>query len=341
MTIQPERNAMAMPDDAGEHHGEPAAAASSDLATGGDPSIEASAPSSGAHDGAHAERIRPEPAAASAANPSAGLPRAAILTWRPDERPGAPGPEPSDTARATARAGGRRFALLAAGLTFAAALGAIAGTAGMAGLERLLVSAPAAPAAPAASAHPAAPAIAMRHDGSDEVRILRDSVAQLKGNVKALNENVAALRSTINLSTSAANSQFTKISEALDRVEKERAADRERAERERVAERERTERERGERRVTTLTPSPEPTGSVPPAPAGAIEPKGVTKTSVVEGWSLRKVYGSDAALVEGRYGVVEIIPGDLVPGLGRIQEIKRQDGRWVVVTSRGLVVSSR
>src|ERR1700724_2529559 len=282
MTIQPELNAMAMPDDAGEHHGEPAAAASSDLATGGDPSIEASAPSSGAHDGAHAERIRPEPPAASAANPSAGLPRAAILTWRPDERPGAPGPEPADTARATARAGGRRFALLAAGLTFAAALGAIAGTAGMAGLERMFVSAPAAPA------HPAAPAIAVRHDGGDEVRILRESVSQLKSNVKALNENVAALRSTINLSTSAANTQFTKISEALDRVEKERAADRERADRERVAERERTERERGERRVTTLTPSPEPTGSVPPAPAGAIEPKGVTKTSVVEGWSLRK-----------------------------------------------------
>jgi hypothetical protein len=324
MTIQPELNAMAMPDDAGEHHGEPAAAASGDLSTGGDPSIEASAPSSGAHDGAHAERIRPEPAAASAAKLSSGLPRAAILTWRPDERPGAPGPEPADTARATARAGGRRFALLAAGLTFAAALGAIAGTAGMAGLERMFVSAPAAPA------HPAAPAIAVRHDGGDEVRILRESVAQLKSNVKALNENVAALRSTINLSTSAANTQFTKISEALDRVEKERAADRERA-----------ERERAERRVTTLTPSPEPTGSVPAAPAGAIDPKTAIKTSVVEGWSLRKVYGSDAALVEGRYGVVEIMPGDLVPGLGRIQEIKRQDGHWVVVTSRGLVVSSR
>jgi hypothetical protein len=147
---------------------------------------------------------------------------------------------------------------------------------------------------------------------------------------------VAALRSTINLSTSAANTQFTKISEALDRVEKERAADRERAERERTA-----ERERGEKRVTVLTPSPEPTGSVPPAPAAAAEAKAATKNAVVEGWSLRRVYGSDAALVEGRYGVVEIVPGDLVPGLGRIQEIKRQDGHWVVVTSRGLIVSSR
>src|SRR5262249_9151258 len=142
MTIQPEQNAMAMPNDAGEHHGEPAAAASGDLSTGADHSIEPSAPSCEANDGAREERIKHEAAGASAAKPWHGLPRTAILTWRPDERPGAPDPEPVETARATARAGGRRFALLAAGLTLAAALGAIAGTAGMAGLERLFVSAP-------------------------------------------------------------------------------------------------------------------------------------------------------------------------------------------------------
>jgi hypothetical protein len=319
---------MAMPNDAGEHHGEPAAAASGDISTGATPPIEPSVPSSVAHEGAHEERITSEAvdaqaAGASSPKPPPGLPRAAILTWRPDERPGAPGPEPVETGRA--RAGGRRFALLAAGLTLAAAIGAIAGTAGMAGLEHLFVS---------ASAGPPAPTLAVHLEGNDEVRILKESVAQLKGNVKALSDNVAALRSTINLSTSAANTQFTKISEALDRVEKERAADRERAERERTA-------ERTERRVTTLAPSPEPTGSVPSAPAGAIDPKAVTKSLVVEGWSLRKVYGSDSALVEGRFGIVEVEPGDLVPGLGRIQEIKRQDGRWVVVTSRGLIVSSR
>jgi hypothetical protein len=31
-------------------------------------------------------------------------------------------------------------------------------------------------------------------------------------------------------------------------------------------------------------------------------------------------------------------PGMVVPGLGRIESVKRQDGRWVVATSRGLVV---
>jgi len=56
---------------------------------------------------------------------------------------------------------------------------------------------------------------------------------------------------------------------------------------------------------------------------------------------LRKVYSGEAALIEGRRGIVEIGPGDVVPGLGLIQEIRRQDGRWVVVTPRGLIVSSR
>jgi hypothetical protein len=325
---------MAMPSDAGEHHGEPAAAASNNLSTDVAPPSEPPASSSSAPTGVAQERIISEgpgaaAAAESSAKPSPSLPRAAVLTWGPDERIGASRPDTVDAERPRARAGGRRFALLAAGLTLAAAIGAIAGTAGMAGLEHLFVP-------------PPAVAVAVHHESNDEVRVLKDSVAQLKSHVKGLSDNVAALRSTINLSTSAANTQFTKISESLDRVEKERAADRERAERERAAERERTaERERGEKRVTVLTPSPEPTGSVPASSAPAADPKATPKNAVVEGWSLRRVYGSDSALVEGRYGVVEIVPGDLVPGLGRIQEIKRQDGHWVVVTSRGLIVSAR
>ena len=47
------------------------------------------------------------------------------------------------------------------------------------------------------------------------------------------------------------------------------------------------------------------------------------------------------ALVEGRHGIIEIEPGDSLPGIGRIHEIKRQDGHWVVVTPKGLIVSAR
>ena len=45
------------------------------------------------------------------------------------------------------------------------------------------------------------------------------------------------------------------------------------------------------------------------------------------------------AVIEGRNGFYEVYAGDPIPGLGRVNEIRRQDGRWVVVTTKGLVVS--
>jgi hypothetical protein len=58
----------------------------------------------------------------------------------------------------------------------------------------------------------------------------------------------------------------------------------------------------------------------------------------VEGWRLRDVaYGG--ALIESRRGTYEVYAGDPVPGLGRVDAIRKQDGRWVVVTSKGLIVA--
>jgi hypothetical protein len=70
---------------------------------------------------------------------------------------------------------------------------------------------------------------------------------------------------------------------------------------------------------------------VPPLPARA-------QPAIVDDWVLRSVQNG-TALIHGRIGLVEVEPGDNLPGLGRIETIRRQDGRWVVVTSRGLVVS--
>ena len=61
-----------------------------------------------------------------------------------------------------------------------------------------------------------------------------------------------------------------------------------------------------------------------------------TAPAVVEGWVLRGVQNG-TALIQGRIGLVEVEPGDNLPGLGRIEGIRRQDGHWVVVTSRGLI----
>ena len=39
-------------------------------------------------------------------------------------------------------------------------------------------------------------------------------------------------------------------------------------------------------------------------------------------------------------GIIEVDQGDMVPGLGRVEAIRKQDGRWVVVTSKGLIVAA-
>ena len=46
----------------------------------------------------------------------------------------------------------------------------------------------------------------------------------------------------------------------------------------------------------------------------------------------------DRALVASRYGGEFLVtPGSVLPGLGQVDAVKRQDGQWVVVTARGLI----
>jgi hypothetical protein len=76
-----------------------------------------------------------------------------------------------------------------------------------------------------------------------------------------------------------------------------------------------------------------------PAPSPKPEVKAeVTRLPTVEGWVLRDV-ANGVALIQGRPGMFEVYAGDPVPGLGRVDAIRRQDGRWVVVTSKGLIVA--
>jgi hypothetical protein len=64
----------------------------------------------------------------------------------------------------------------------------------------------------------------------------------------------------------------------------------------------------------------------------------LARLPAVEGWVLRDV-GNGGALIESRRGLFEVYAGDAVPGLGRVDAIRRQDGRWVVVTTKGLIVA--
>jgi hypothetical protein len=63
-----------------------------------------------------------------------------------------------------------------------------------------------------------------------------------------------------------------------------------------------------------------------------------TRPTTIEGWTVREVVRGVAAL-EGPDGIWKAAPGDIVPGLGRVQSIVLWGSRWIVATSRGLITS--
>ena len=61
---------------------------------------------------------------------------------------------------------------------------------------------------------------------------------------------------------------------------------------------------------------------------------------VLRSWVVDEVRNRHA-MVESRYGDVFVVgTGSVLPGLGRVEQIKQQDGRWVVVTASGLITSA-
>jgi len=91
------------------------------------------------------------------------------------------------------------------------------------------------------------------------------------------------------------------------------------------------------RDVTGSISAPATAAVAAPVPLPAPKPE-MARLPTVEGWVLREV-AHGGALIEGRQGIYEVYAGDPVPGLGRVDAIRKQDGRWVVVTSKGLVVA--
>ena len=226
----------------------------------------------------------------------------------PRRRPAAPPPAP---AKAAAEAKPKsRFTLLAATLALAAGLGAAAGAVGVP-LVVQIASKPATAAAPT-------PAI----DATAEVQALKGMIAQLSADLGALRTAVEQSGKPL--------PQLGKLAERLDRIEKAQAEPAARLAKIGEAV------ERLEKRAAA--PASDITGTIPTPPAAPPEAKAKPGPTIIDDYVVRKVFDG-VALVEGRRGIIEVEPGMSLPGAGRIEEIRRQDGRWVVVTSKGLILS--
>ncbi|MGU3542684.1 hypothetical protein [Methylobacterium sp. A52T] len=69
------------------------------------------------------------------------------------------------------------------------------------------------------------------------------------------------------------------------------------------------------------------------------KPAAPDKPPVIEGWALRDVYEGTAILENRRRRLVEVAPGDVIPGVGRVEGVERHGREWVVVTRQGLVTA--
>jgi hypothetical protein len=159
---------------------------------------------------------------------------------------------------------------------------------------------------------------------------LKDTIAQLSTDIDALKAAQAAAAKT-------ASSQLTRLTERLDKAERTQAEPAAK-----VAKLAETVNQL-ERRVTTAssaaTPAtvaagnPDITGSIP-VPRAA--PKDAPRLPIIQGWVLQRVIDG-TAIISSREGMIEVGIGAALPGGGRVEDILRRDGRWIVVTSRGLV----
>ena len=232
--------------------------------------------------------------------------------WARDEVSAEPEAEPSQS-----MFGKRRIAALAAVVALAAMAGALGGALATAGLT---------------------------HVASDDVAASGNRA--IEASIARIDSDILSLKASLEHTSKIGMSQFNKTSDRLDKVEK--------AQLEPAAKLAKLS-ETVDKLRATPAPAPVPvaaapapaapkevTGSVTPpaaAQASATPPKvEVGRLPTVEGWILRDV-ANGGALIEGRQGVYEVYAGDPVPGLGRVDAIRRQDGRWVVVTSKGLIVA--
>ena len=171
-----------------------------------------------------------------------------------------------------------------------------------------------------------------------EIRNLRETVAQLRKQVSGVSENLDGLRTAVDQSSKATNDRFGRFAENLDRIE--RVSSSSTAKLDKLAQ------------VQAQAPVPATVASQPPATqampmmasaaapeiTGSVPPSAPRK--VIKGWSVRQAY-EGIAILQSPNGVIEAVLGQQVPGLGRIEDIRNENGRLVVESSGGVVYSSR
>ena len=138
-----------------------------------------------------------------------------------------------------------------------------------------------------------------------------------------LAKEVVSLKTSLEAANKSAHSQIAKISERLSRDS------------------ESTSSVTPPQTVPAAPQSSTPLPAPRPTAAAAEPPPPPPRVSIVSDWSIRET--RDGYVYVQGYGgnIYQVVPGAPLPGLGPVEQIKRQEGHWMVVTPKGIIVSMR
>jgi hypothetical protein len=140
-----------------------------------------------------------------------------------------------------------------------------------------------------------------------------DAMRDMKLNLAAL----SVIKSDLDTASRNTTNQFAKIVDRLDRLDQRTAM------------------------ASETTGSIASAANVAPAVAPAAPDVPKLTDRILQDWVVQDVQNG-RALVESRYGgVFDVGAGSTLPGVGRVDTIKRQDGQWLVLTERGTITSGR
>ena len=143
----------------------------------------------------------------------------------------------------------------------------------------------------------------------------------LQRSVAKLTKDVTALKTSVEASARDGRIQLARLGERIERVERPPEV------------------------TGTIARPASAGGSTPPAQPPAIEkpeviaspPLPTPRPSIVQGWILREARNG-MAVVETRGELFQVTPGVPLPGLGRVEAIRREGNSWVVVTQKGMIM---
>ena len=165
----------------------------------------------------------------------------------------------------------------------------------------------------------------------EDLKALRGEIAALRANNDQLRQSegqkqtqeLRALRTALEAQKSETASLKADLAARLDRADRDAA--------------QRTDKtvERVDRLEKRLS-DPVATGSIPKAAEAAKPESKQPERPQVRGMVLRDV-DRGVALIETRRGMMEVMPGDVIPGAGRVEAIEKHAGKWRVVTTTGII----